>query len=49
LRARLFDDFGIEVPVTQHRDRTFVRVSGQAYNDEGDLARLDDALVALGC
>ena len=41
LRARLFDRHRIEVPVTQHGGRTFVRVSVQAYNGEADLAALE--------
>ena len=40
LRARLFDGHRIEVPVTQHAGRTFVRVSMQAYNRAEDLERL---------
>jgi isopenicillin-N epimerase len=40
LRARLFDEHRIEVPVTEHGGRSFVRVSVQAYNDAADLARL---------
>lgn len=40
LRARLYDESRIEVPVTQHDGRTFVRLSVQGYNDEGDVARL---------
>ena len=46
LRARLFDHHRIEVPVTQHRDATFVRVSVQGYNDEADLQALERALQA---
>jgi isopenicillin-N epimerase len=49
LRARLFDDSRIEVPVTQHGGQTFVRVSVQAYNDAADIERLlcAPALAAL--
>lgn len=43
LRARLFDESRIEVPVTTHAGRTFVRVSVQGYNTEADLQRLLDA------
>ncbi len=42
LKARLFDEHHLEVPVTTHGDQTFVRVSVQAYNTEADL----DALLA---
>ncbi|MFZ4649397.1 MAG: aminotransferase class V-fold PLP-dependent enzyme [Rubrivivax sp.] len=44
LRARLYDDHRIEVPVTQHDGRTFVRVSVQGYNTEEDLQALEAAL-----
>jgi isopenicillin-N epimerase len=44
LRARLFDRHRIEVPVTTHAGRSFVRVSVQAYNTEADLAALERAL-----
>jgi isopenicillin-N epimerase len=47
LRQQLFDDWGIEVPVTQQGDHTFVRVSVQPYNSAQDLERLFNALVAL--
>ncbi len=48
LRARLFDEFAIEVPVTQHAGRSFVRVSVQGYTEQGDLDRLDAVLQQLG-
>jgi isopenicillin-N epimerase len=44
LRRRLFDRHRIEVPVTQHGGRSFVRVSVQAYNTAQDLQRLTQAL-----
>jgi len=44
LRARLFEQHRIEVPVTQHAGRTFVRVSVQGYNTAADLAALEEAL-----
>jgi isopenicillin-N epimerase len=40
LRRRLFDESRIEIPVTQHRGQTFVRLSVQAYNDQADIERL---------
>lgn len=46
LRRRLFERHGIEVPVTSHAGRHFVRVSVQVYNDDTDLQRLEDALAA---
>lgn len=42
LRAR-----GIEIPVTQHGDQRFVRLSVQAYNSADDVYRLLTALSAL--
>lgn len=48
LRARLFDEHGIEVPVTVQGGRCFVRASVAVYTDEADLARLEEALLALG-
>jgi isopenicillin-N epimerase len=44
LRERLFERHRIEVPVTQHAGRTFVRVSVQAYNTAADLDALEAAL-----
>jgi len=44
LREWLITRHRIEVPVTQHAGRTFVRVSVQAYNSEADLAALEVAL-----
>lgn len=43
LRARLFEESGIEIPVTTHAGRTFVRLSVQGYNTEADIARLLEA------
>lgn len=40
LRARLFDESRIEVPVTQHAGRVFVRISVQGYNQAADIERL---------
>lgn len=44
LRARLFESYGIEVPVTTHQDRVFVRPSFQVYNTQEDSDRLIEAL-----
>jgi isopenicillin-N epimerase len=44
LRARLFSRHHIEVPVTQHDGRCFVRVSVQGYNTADDLQALASAL-----
>jgi isopenicillin-N epimerase len=47
LRAALFDEHHIEVPVTQHGGHTLVRVAVQAYTSDADLAALEQALVQL--
>jgi isopenicillin-N epimerase len=48
LQARLHQRHRIEVPVTGHRGRAFVRVSVQGYNDESDLRALERALQREG-
>ncbi len=40
LRQRLFEESGIEIAVTTHRDQVFVRLSVQGYNTEADIERL---------
>lgn len=40
LRQRLFEDSGIEIPVTTHGGQVFVRLSVQAYNTPQDLEHL---------
>lgn len=44
LKRFLYDRHRIEIPVTRHHDRVFVRISFQGYNTEEDLARLEAAL-----
>jgi isopenicillin-N epimerase len=46
LQRRLFDGWGIEVPVMSWPapPRRLLRVSAQLYNDRGDFVRLADAL-----
>lgn len=44
LRRRLFEAHRIEVPVTAHAGRRFVRVSVQGYTAEAELAALEAAL-----
>jgi isopenicillin-N epimerase len=48
LREYLLDAHQIEVPVTQHGERLFVRVSVQAYNTAADLQALEIALATAG-
>jgi isopenicillin-N epimerase len=45
LKTRLYDEFRVEVPLTNQNGQLMVRVSFQAYNTADDLARL---LAALG-
>jgi len=44
LRQHLFEQHRIEVPVTQHEGRRFVRVSVQGYNTRAELEALAGAL-----
>lgn len=48
LRAWLFEQHRIEVPVTQHAGQVFVRVSVQAYTGDAELQALENALAAAG-
>ena len=48
LRSRLYAQYRIEVPVTQHGGANFVRVSVQAYNTPADLQALEAALAEIG-
>jgi isopenicillin-N epimerase len=47
LKRRLFDDYRVEVPVTQHGGHLFVRVSVQGYNQSSDLVALEAAIGAI--
>jgi len=47
LQQRLYDDYRIEIPVTERGDERFVRPSFQGYNDDADLERLRGALAEL--
>ena len=40
LRARLYEESRIEIPVTSHAGRVFVRISVQGYNTAQDVERL---------
>lgn len=47
LKSRLYDEYRIEVPLTQWQDKQFVRISIQAYNDQSDTDALLRALQIL--
>jgi isopenicillin-N epimerase len=47
LKSRLYDEYKIEVPLSQWRDRQFIRISVQGYNTQGDIDALVNALEAL--
>jgi isopenicillin-N epimerase len=44
VHRRLWEEYGVEVPISDWRGRRFVRVSIQAYNTPADVDRLLDAL-----
>ena len=47
LKARLYDEYRVEVPVIQWGDQQFVRISVQGYNSREDIDALVDALRVL--
>ena len=47
LKARLYDEYKIEIPLTQWQDQQFVRISIQAYNTQKDVDALLQALQVL--
>jgi isopenicillin-N epimerase len=47
LKARLYDEYRIEVPLIEWNGRKFVRISIQAYNTPEDVDVLLSALGAL--
>jgi len=47
LKARLFDEFKIEIPIMRQGDRVFIRYSIQAFNRQEDLDRLEEVLTQL--
>jgi isopenicillin-N epimerase len=44
IKARLYDEFHIEVPTITWQERIFIRISVQAYNTPADLDQLVAAL-----
>ena len=47
LKARLYDEYHIEVPIVTWQNRSFIRVSIQAYNTLEDVGELVNALGRL--
>ncbi len=47
LKARLYDEYRVEIPLTAWKDRKLIRVSIQGYNTNEDVDVLLDALSAL--
>jgi isopenicillin-N epimerase len=47
LQERLYAEYRIEIPISEHASGRLIRASFQGYNDEGDLDRLRSALAAL--
>lgn len=47
LKARLYDDYRIEVPLVHHNQKKYVRVSIQGYNNRSDVNTLVRALGVL--
>ncbi len=47
LKQHLWEDYQIEVPITEWQGRLFARVSIQAYNSPNDVDRLVEALARL--
>jgi isopenicillin-N epimerase len=47
LKRRLYDEYRVEVPLTQWHDHQFVRISVQGYNTQADIDALVEALHVL--
>lgn len=47
LKSRLYDEFRIEVPLTEWQDQQFIRVSIQGYNTQDDVDALLKAIKVL--
>ena len=47
LKTRLYDEFGVEIPIITWQGNPYIRVSIQAYNSSADVDRLLEALARL--
>lgn len=47
LQSRLYDEYNIEIPLTEWHGRQFIRISVQGYNTQGDIDSLVSALKTL--
>ena len=47
LKARLYDEFRVGVPVMEWQGRQYLRISIQAYNTRQDVDRLTEAVRAV--
>ena len=47
LKSRLYDEYKIEIPLTEWQDKQFVRISVQGYNSQEDIDALVNALKVL--
>jgi isopenicillin-N epimerase len=43
----LYDEFSIEVPLTEWQEKQFIRISVQGYNTQEDIEALVNALEIL--
>jgi isopenicillin-N epimerase len=47
LKSRLYEEFNIEVPLTEWHDKQYIRISVQGYNTQEDVDALLEALKVL--
>jgi isopenicillin-N epimerase len=47
LKSRLYDEYKIEIPLTEWQDKQFIRISVQGYNTQQDIDALVEALKIL--
>jgi isopenicillin-N epimerase len=47
LKTRLYDEFGVEIPIITWQGKPYIRVSIQAYNSSDDVDRLMNGLARL--